>query len=361
MTGAPELLCGVCPHFEPCHLGEEIPDDDCWNYRRDHGLELVRPEPAPVPDTPRPTRAGVRTYRPKLSPDEYRARKAAGGRKAGAARSENWFRKHCGDGPRPPFQIVALLDRPDLWEYGEALKARMTRSTARHYLAACLALPREVLDDLGLDAPAIADARPDLDRKLVVSAVDRYRQIVLGATTPERRTAAHLRTPAVCAKRRARQAADWEALHFPDGRLPPVRLAVLAERPDLWTLAERLLAAGKRVKGVTSTVSTLSRIPAEVLADSTVSPFEVARQYSPTEASRPAYRGKIHTARIVLGIVDPDGPVSRVYSPAEVRLLKGCATVGEAEAAYAEAFPNRGRSGDAVRNAWSRVRRGAEA
>lgn len=55
MSEAAPLLCDVCPFFPPCHIGEDVDDDHCWNSLRDRGLPLVRPVPQPEPEL-KPTR-----------------------------------------------------------------------------------------------------------------------------------------------------------------------------------------------------------------------------------------------------------------------------------------------------------------
>jgi len=309
------LLCDICPHFQPCHLGEEISDDDCWNVRRDLGLPLVRPapaiEPEPVRTPPAPrisersAKKRVRTSGPRLSPEEYTARKRDGGKKAAANRAETWYRDRCGDGPRPPFMVEALLARTDLWEFGEVLKKRLSRSAARHYLAALCLVPVATLNDLSIDATAITDADSALDRKLTISAVDHYRRHAFGVSTPERRVSAHLRTPEVCAHRREKQARDWEVRHFGEGPYPQVRLAVLATRPDLWRLADLLLDAGKKRNTVTSLIATIAQVPARELADPTISADALATTYGSSEASWQSCRNKICQARKHLGVGIP--------------------------------------------------------
>ena len=296
------LLCGECPWFGPCHIGEDVADEDCWNWRRDHGLELVRPAPPPepvaVPKAPRPKR--VRKQKPV---------------------------------------------REDLAAMKAAMTARGYRpSTISRNCSSLRHISREALEDLSLDAETLDPAR-----RYMAQIVRLYRELLLGVprlpvTAPE------YRAKAEATKRR-------QLTERCGNREPPVPLPVLATRPDLWEYAERLLASGMAPTGVKESIWYISQIPEDVLTG-TESAEALAVRLAPgnSEYSHKRNATCIRRYRKVMEATAAAIDSGSYFGPAEVAVLETSTTPEIAWDEYRKAFPDSPRGIAAVLKAWGRHR-----
>ena len=319
------LLCGQCPSFGPCHIGEDVDDEFCWNWRRDHGLELVSPEPEPAQEDERRTAnpvleralkrleadAGtsrrpaiksreprpkpVREPKPKTvkPPRQPRPKKARAPRRTPEElleiRRGNMIRDYDARYGRfwalkfgtevPPIRSRALVGRPDLWKYAEArIAAKAPESSIRSDLCVLGRITPERLQDPTLIAVDLAGEQYENSAsiKVAASAVRRYRRIHGIDLTPD--------DIAVTVSRRG-AAKAWcqeRLVKAFDGREPPVKVLALRDRPDLWAFAERALAAGFALETVTTNARKLAHISAEDLADLSKSPMTLAPGYNRT-------------------------------------------------------------------------------
>ena len=347
------LLCDVCPSFGPCHIGEDVHDEHCWNWRRDNGLELVSPVPEPARDderapenpvlaralkrleedagknrrpatTPReprpkpvrePKPPKVKTPRepkPKAvkPPRQPRPKKVSAPRRTPEElleiRRGNMIRdyeKRCGALWRslfgtetPPIRSRALIGRPDLWKYAEArIAAKAPGSSIRSDLCVLGRITPERLQDPTLIAVDLAGEQYENSAsiKVAASAVRRYRRIHGIDLIPDE-------VAVTVSRRDAAKAWCQERLVKAfDGREPPVKVLALAHRPDLWAFAEQALAAGFAHETVTTNARKLAHIPAEDLVDLSKSAHDLA----PGEGRTAAFlRGAVVRFRTVTKI-----------------------------------------------------------
>ncbi len=324
------LLCGECPWFGPCHIGDEIPDDACWNEARDAGRPFAYPAPvAPEPEsaTPALARALERLKReavprkaappreprpprekPVREPKPERVRTPSRFRKTPEEvleiRRQNvsipyerrwgptWARIF--GGRTPPVRSACLAGRDDLWQFAEARVAagaralpsdlsvlhRFTVEQLRDPALACVPLARTLY-------PKTASANA------TASAIRRYRRVFGIDLGPDDAAVAAVRSEharEVYARRVARVFGDRE---------PPVVVWALAERPDLWAFAERALAAGFAHETVAGSCTKLAHVSAADLADPARDPVALA-----PGADRTArfLQSAIRRFRVVMGV-----------------------------------------------------------
>jgi hypothetical protein len=332
-AGSPALLCGVCPWFAPCHVGEEIPEDACWNEARDAGLPFVSPpEPEPIPDDPPANpilaramkrlgseakpRTAPRAPRPPREPRPVKVPKAPKPKRVRTSRvqktpeevreirmrnttymsyesryAKKWARLF-GDGPEPPVKSSLIADRPDLWAFAEKRVAAGAKSLESD-LSMLARVPTEKLADPAL--PAVTAARE-------VFANQRTAQVVASAIRRFRRTLGIDLSIDEAAVQEVRSAISRETARlkveaaFGD-RKPPVLVLALADRPDLWEFAERALAKGFGEETIGKSCRQLSHIAVEDLRD----PAKTAEDLEPgTTRNDAAIRTSIRRYRNIL-------------------------------------------------------------
>jgi hypothetical protein len=321
------LLCESCPAFPSCHIGEEIPDPECWNWRREHNLPLWQAPPEPQID-PTPPKAArrKRTQQPK-------------------PRIPLELHKKHGPPPAPVRDDLALMQERMQGEFAEASIRTSYYSLRR--------IPEEALSDLSI-APEWIELRTGI-RNLSTHVI-RYRRYVLRAELQPRQ-----RGPQD-ADTRQRAVRTWKEnfirRNFGE-RTPPVLCAAIADRPDLWRYAE-ILTNDETVKKNTihTAIWAIGLFSAEDLANSAEAPEalveRVCSDRSPETKARLVTR--IRHYREVFGIRSPVRAFLK-YSTFEHQVLKGAATPEEAWTAYQAAFPETTRRLTGVIAEWQRLQK----
>ncbi len=307
-----DLLCDVCPSFGPCHIGEDVDDEHCWNWRRDAGLPLDLPppeveerpvkaprpkrtrEPGP-PKAPRPKRTRVQRAQRRTSDELLEIRRGNLIIPYEERYGAYWARLF-GEGVTPPIRSKTIVGRPDLWKYAEArMAAKSSEAALRSELTILSRISLERLHDpMLLCTPLGVEIYGDTkSAKFAATAIRRYRIFYSIDMTADRAAVTQSRRDAGKVWNRDKLAKAF------GGRDPPVPVLALVHRPDLWEFAEKALTAGFSDMTVTTNARRLAHISAEDLTD----PSKTAHNLAPGDGGTVKFlRGAIVRFRKVMMI-----------------------------------------------------------